>query len=168
MSAIRIRPAEPRDDVATGELLVRAFVSNYALKMPEVVITEQRKSDLRAVAAKRAVAQVWVAEREGQVVGTIAAWAVGAKGSEAWLPGAVDLRHLAVDASAQGLGVSGMLMDVAEGWARGQGATAMCLHVRRGVKGVRQLYERRGYVADPKGDLDLLPDVYLEALYRTL
>jgi len=171
MSAIRIRLAEARDDTAVGELLVRAFVTSYAQKMPLVQVSEQRKADLRAVAAKRAMARVWVAERDergARVIGTIAAWAIGAEGSEAWLPGAIDLRHLAVDASAKGYGVSAMLIEVAEGWARAQGAKTVCLHVRRGVTGVRRLYESRGYVSDPKGDLDLLPDVYLEALYRAL
>ncbi len=164
MSAIRIRLAEPRDDEAVGELLVRAFIDKYSQKMPEVRITGERKASLRAVAAKRRVATVWVAERDGSVVGTVAMFAVGASGNEAWLPHAVDLRHLAVDASQQGQGVSRLLIDTAEGWARAQGAKVICLHVRRGAVGVRTLYERRGYVADPTGDLDQLPHVYLEAL----
>lgn len=168
MSVIRVRSAEPRDDVAIGELLVRAFVENYAREMPEVTVTESRKADLRAVAATRAAAQVWVAEREGVVVGTVAMWAVGAKGSEAWLPNAADLRHLGVDPSASGQGVSTMLVDTAEAWARSSGATRVCLHVRRGATGVRRLYESRGYVADPSGNLDYLPDVYLEALTKVI
>ena len=75
---------------------------------------------------------------------------------------------MAVAASAQGQGVSTMLIDVAEAWARSQGAATVCLHVRRGAVGVRGVYERRGYVADPSGDRDLLPDVYLEALFLEL
>ncbi len=168
MPAIRIRLAEPRDDVAIGELLVSAFLTNYARKMPEVVLSEQRLRDLRAVAEKRAVARVWVAERDERVVGTVSVWAVGATGSEAWLPNAVDLRHLAVEVSAQGQGVSSLLLDAAEAWARSSGATTVCLHVRRGVKGVRRVYEQRGYVADPAGNRDLLPEVYLEALMKPL
>jgi predicted N-acetyltransferase YhbS len=168
MTVIHIREAEPRDDNAVGELLVRAFLENYARSMPEVVITEQRKADLRAVAAKRAVAQVWVAEQGAEIVGTVAVWGVGVKGSEAWLPNAADLRHLGVASKAQGTGVSGQLIETAEQWARSQGATAMCLHVRRGAKGVRAVYEKRGYLADPKGNLDKLPEVYLEALSKVL
>ena len=132
--------------------------------MPDVRITDERKASLRAVAAKRRVATVWVAERDGAVVGTVAMFAAGAPGNEAWLPHAVDLRHLAVDASHQGQGVSTQLIDTAELWARAQGAKIICLHVRRGAVGVRRLYESRGYVADPAGDLDQLPNVYLEAL----
>ncbi len=164
MSVIRIRLAEPRDDGAVGELLVRAFIEKYSQKMPEVRITDGRKASLRAVAAKRSVATVWVAEREGQVVGTVAMFAAGAAGNEGWLPGAFDLRHLAVDAIARGQGVAALLIDTAETWARARGAVVICLHVRRGAQGVRRLYEERGYVADPVGDIDQLPDVYLEAL----
>ncbi len=168
MPSLVIRAAEPRDDHAIGELLVRAFVSSYAKKMPEVTVSEQRKADLRAVAAKRAVAQVWVAELEGQVVGTVSVWPVGAAGSEAWLPNAVDLRHLAVDERVRGQGVSTALLDLAERWARESGARTVCLHVRRGAHGVRGVYTRRGYTPEPAGDRDLLPDVYLEALFKPL
>ena len=43
MSVIRIRLAEPRDDGAVGELLVRAFIEKYSQKMPEVRITARAK-----------------------------------------------------------------------------------------------------------------------------
>lgn len=163
---IEIREATEADDWAVGELLVRAFLTNYARELPEVVITDQRKADLRAVAAKRAAAKVWVAHRAGEVVGTIALWPAGAKGSEAWLPNAVDVRHLGVDASVQGQGVSKQLIQAAEAWARAHGAKSACLHVRRGAVGVRRVYERCGYVRDPSGDLDQLPHVFLEALFK--
>ena len=165
---IQIREATQADDAAIGELLVRAFLTNYARELPEVVITEERKGDLRAVASKRAVAKVWVAERDREIVGAIALWPVGSKGSEAWLPNAVDVRHLGVDASVQGKGVSTQLIETAEAWARASGAKTSCLHVRRGAKGVRRVYEQRGYVRDPSGDLDQLPHVFLEALFKHL
>jgi len=47
-----IREARPEDDAAIGELLVEAFVTQYARKLPEVVYTEERKSALRDVANK--------------------------------------------------------------------------------------------------------------------
>jgi predicted N-acetyltransferase YhbS len=165
---ILVRLAQARDDEAVGELLVRAFVEKYAVKLPEVIVSDGRKADLRAVAAKRALATVWVAEVEGRVVGTVALWAPGAPGSEAWLPNAVDLRHLAVDASVRGQGVSGQLLDVAEARARELGARHVCLHVRRGAQGVQRLYASRGYVRTPSGDLDKRPEVFLEAMVLAL
>ncbi len=163
-----VRDARAGDDGAIGELLVRAFVESYQRKMPEVQVTERRKAELRDVAGKRAVAKVWVAEHAGAVVGTVAVWPAGAAGSEAWLPGAADLRHLAVDGAHRGAGVSGLLLDAAEAWVRAQGAPAVCLHVRRGAAGVKRVYERRGYRRAVEGDLDLLPEVFLEALVLRL
>jgi predicted N-acetyltransferase YhbS len=159
-----IREATEGDDRAVGELLVAAFERTYARKMPEVTMSEERCAELRDVKSKRAVAKVWVFERGGEVVGTVAVWPPKAKGSEAWIEGAADLRHLAVDERHRGGEVSKALIDVAEAWARGQGATAMCLHVRRGAVGVRKVYEARGYQRRPEGDLDFRPDVFLEAL----
>ena len=47
------------------------------------------------------------------------------------------------------------------------GAKHVCLHVRRGNRGVARLYMDRGYVRAPEGDLDL-PEVLLDAYYLVL
>lgn len=168
MSSYRVRWAEPRDDAAIGELLVTSFVEQYARKLPEVVVTGHRKAELRDVASKRGLAKVWVAEHEGELVGTVALWPPGAHGSEAWSPNASDLRHLAVAKSHRGGVVSRLLVDTAEAWAREHGCACVSLHVRRGADGIRALYEKRGYVRAPEGDLDLLPEVFLEAFVLPL
>lgn len=168
MTALVVRPATARDDLAVGELLVRAFVETYARKLPEVVVTESRKRTLRDMAGKRAVARVFVAEADGRLAGTVALWPPGASGSEAWRPGAADLRHLAVDDDFRDGAVSKALLDAAEADAVGLGASHVCLHVRRGAHGVRRLYESRGYVRDPAGDLDRLPEIFLEAMIKAL
>lgn len=165
--AVTLRLATAADDTDIGELLVRAFVDTYAKKMPEVVVEPQRRQDLRQVAAKRAVATVWVAERAGSVVGTVALWPPGAPGSEAWLPGAADLRHLGTDESERGSGLSARLLDLAEAEARRLRATAVCLHVRRGAVGVAELYRRRGYARAPEGDVPTA-SVFLEAMVLPL
>ena len=167
LERVLIREARPEDDEAVGELLVDAFITQYAKKLPEVVYTEERKRSLRDMAGKRAVAKVWVAELEGRVVGTVALWPSGAPGSEAWLPNAVDLRHLATSVDLHGQGLSTPLMDTAERQARAWGASAICLHVRRGAQGVMRMYERRGFVREPSADLDL-PSVFLEAMVLRL
>jgi predicted N-acetyltransferase YhbS len=163
-----IRLATAADDKQVGELLVSAFVSSYARKLPQVVVSEKRKEELRNVSAKRTIARVWVADAQSRVVGTVALWPQNAEGSEAFVPNSVDLRHLAVDSSVKGSGVSTALLDTAEAEARALGAAAICLHVRRGADGVRRLYEKRGYVRQASGDLDKLPDIYLEAFVKPL
>lgn len=159
---IREARADGGDDVAIGELLVAAFLSAYARKMPEVRYDDARKRELRDVASKREAATVLVAELDGRVVGTVAMFPPGAKGSEAWIAGAADLRHLATDPSLHGRGLSRPLLDAIEDVARKWKVTAICLHVRRGATGVARLYQSRGYVRAPEGDLDY-PTVHLEA-----
>ncbi|MFO0594019.1 MAG: GNAT family N-acetyltransferase [Myxococcaceae bacterium] len=164
MSGYVVREARASDDEAIGELLVRAFVGRYAVKMPEVVVTDERKGELRDVAGKREVAKVWVVEHEGEVIATVALWPPGAHRSESWISNAADLRHLAVDARHAGKGVSTLLLDHAEAFARAAKWAGVCLHVRRGAKGVRALYEKRGYQRRPEGDLEF-PSVSLEAFF---
>jgi predicted N-acetyltransferase YhbS len=163
-----IREAKPEDDAAIGELLVSSYEEQYAKKMPEVVLTDERRATLRDVASKRAVAKVWVADEGGHVVGTVTMWPPGSPGSEAWVSGAFDLRHLAVARGHRGGGVSSKLMDAAEAYARAQKASSICLHVRRGAHGVVSVYTRRGYVRVPEGDLDKRPEVFLDAFLLRL
>jgi ribosomal protein S18 acetylase RimI-like enzyme len=161
--ALIVRPARPEDDAAAGEILVAGYVTAYARKMPHVVVTDRRKAELRDVAAKRAEATVLVAELDGRVVGTVAIWPAGSTRSEAWVPGAADLRHLAVDPAVQGKGLAKPLLDEAERIAREDWRVpAICLHVRRGNVGVARLYMARGYERDPSGDL-AYPEVELDA-----
>jgi predicted N-acetyltransferase YhbS len=167
MAEVVVREARPEDDAAVGEILVSGYLTRYAQKMPEVVLTERRKAELRDVASKRKEALVLVAELDGKVVGTVAVWPPGAGASEAWLPEACDLRHLAFDPAVQGRGLSAPLLDEAERRARETGAKYVCLHVRRGNKGVANLYMRRGYIRATEGDLEL-PEVSLDAYYLKL
>ncbi|MBF5043497.1 GNAT family N-acetyltransferase [Aggregicoccus sp. 17bor-14] len=159
---VRVREARSEDDAAIGELLVAAYISQYAKKLPEVVYTEERKRDLRAVAEKRKVASVWAAELDGKVVGTVALFPPGAPGTEAWLPDAADLRHLGTAPELHGQGLAQPLLDAALAQAKAWGVKAVCLHVRKGVEGVARLYMKRGFVRAPEGDLTY-PTVSLEA-----
>ena len=60
--SIAIRGATPADDGPVGDLLVEAYQSQYALKMPDVVLPEGRITDLRGQASRRAIATVLVGE----------------------------------------------------------------------------------------------------------
>jgi ribosomal protein S18 acetylase RimI-like enzyme len=159
----KVRLALPEDDAALGEILVQGYVTAYARKMPQVVVGDRRKAELRDVAGKRAVATVLVAELDRRPAGTVAIWKPGAPSSEAWLPNAADLRHLAVDPAFQGRGLAKPLLDEAERIAREDWKVdAICLHVRRGNLGVAKLYLSRGYLRMPEGDL-AYPEVELDA-----
>ena len=158
-----IREARPEDDKAIGELLVDAYVTQYAKKLPEVVYSEERKAFLRDVAARRKVCTILVADVDGEVAGTVALYPPGAPGTEAWLPRTADLRALATSVRYHGQGLAQPLLAEAEALAKRWGVDAISLHVRRGAMGVARMYQRRGYQRTPEGDMDRLPDVFLEA-----
>jgi ribosomal protein S18 acetylase RimI-like enzyme len=160
---MKVRLARPEDDAAIGEILVEGYMSAYARKMPEVVYDDERKRTLRDVASKRAIATVLVLEIDGEAKGTVAIFPPNAPTSEAWLPEAADLRHLAVDPKLQGRGLAKPLLDEAERIAREEWRVKrICLHVRKGNLGVARLYVSRGYRRAPEGDLSY-PSVQLEA-----
>jgi GNAT superfamily N-acetyltransferase len=165
-----VRPADPegRDDLRIGEILVNAFVKAYARKLPEVVVSDSRKADLRRVAEKRLTGTVLVAENgDKTVIGSVTLIPPGAPGSEAWTAHAADLRFLGVDPAYRGGGVAEALLDQAEALARSWACVSVELHVRRGALGVARLYGQRGYRREPAGDLDK-PEIYLEAFQLTL
>ena len=165
MTGIFIREARMEDDSRIGELLLDAFMSTYARKMPEIVYGEARKAELRDVAGKRRKATVLVCELEGQIVGTVAIFKPGALDSKAWIKNFADLRHLAVDPRLHGKGVAKPLLDRAEEIVKVEWKIdGICLHVRQGVGGVARLYEKRGFVRDPAGDIRN-PEVLLEAYF---
>jgi predicted N-acetyltransferase YhbS len=164
--AFTIRWAIPGDDPRIGELLIESFVSSYAKKMPDVIVTETRKADLRNVAPKRESHCVLVAERAGEILGTVSLFRAGDSASRAWMPNTADLRYLAIDPRAQGQGLSKPLLDAAVEIAREWKASAICLHVRRGATGVAGVYSKYGFSRSPEGDVDLLPEISAEAFLK--
>lgn len=159
-----IREARPEDDARIGEILVNAFVTAYAQKAPELDVPEWRRAELRDVASRRGPALILVGELGGEIMGTVALFRPGAPGSEAWLEGFADLRHLAVDPALHGKGMSGPLLDEAIRMAREDWkCKGVTIHIRRGASGLVGFYSERGFSRDPSGDLIRQQNVFLEA-----
>lgn len=169
-NTVKVRRAGAEDDRRLGDLLVESFVSSYARKMPEVVVSDARKADLRDIASKRASGCVLVAEdpATGELLATVTLLPPGHPTSRAWLPGLSDLRYMAVDSRAKGHGLTGPLLAEARKVAREWGARGICLHVRRGAHGVAAVYTKNGYRRVPEGDQDQLPEIFLEAFLLEL
>jgi len=159
---ITFRESTEADDFEVGELLVRSFDYQNSKLMPDVVTTEERRMDLRNQAKKRSVATVIVGLINNRIVGTVTVYPPGADGNEAWVPGAADIRYLAVEQNYLGRGFSERFLDEARRLAAAHGASAICLHIRRGADGLARLYERNGYRREVRGDIDILPVIYLE------
>ena len=113
-----IRDAVEADDTVVGELLVQAYLTQFAKKLPDVSYSPERLADLRNQAARRACASVLLAEIDGLIVGTVTLYPAGASVNDAWIAGAADLRLLAIHPDFQGRGLSGKLLDAAEALAR--------------------------------------------------
>ena len=161
------REAKAADDRAIGELLIRAFVEAYAERMPEVVVGDARKADLRDVAKRRKTAKVVVMEVDGFIVGTYTLTVLGDSFTKAWLPDSTELKQLATSRDFHGRGYGDLLVENATEVAKEMLAQAICLHVRRGANGVAKMYEKAGYQRCAEEDLNL-PEIYLEAYFLAL
>jgi predicted N-acetyltransferase YhbS len=165
---LSIRVSTAADDEAIGELLIRSFNTQNAIKVPGVVASEKRLADLRNQAEKREHATVLVGELGGRVVGTVTLYRWGAPGNESWIENGAGLRYLAVDVNFAGQGYSRVFIDEAKKLAAQWDASAICLRVRREAEGLKRLYGLHGWGRDPAGDLDLLPEVYLHGFSLVL
>jgi ribosomal protein S18 acetylase RimI-like enzyme len=81
-----------------------------------------------------------VAEKAGQIAGTVMA---GYEGHRGWI------NYLAVDPDLQRQGVGRMLMQQAEERLRLMGCLKINLQIRKGNETVIAFYERLGYTIDP-------------------
>ena len=136
--------------------------------MPEVVVTESRKADLKKVASKRDTACVLVAESEGRVIGTVTLLPPNDPGSRAWTPQTADLRYLAVDPAFHGKGVGEKFLEALKENALKWKVNGICLHIRKGADGLARFYSKHGYIRTPEGDINLLPEIFLHAFHMKL
>ena len=84
-----------------------------------------------------ALERVWIAERDGERVGSI----LLAKKSA----GVAQLRMLLVEPSARGLGIGRRLVTECVGTARALGYRRIVLFTSRGLDSARRLYEAEGF-----------------------
>ncbi len=165
---VTLRIAEQKDDVVLGPLLVAAFKNTYAVKMPEVQLTDRRIEELSDFPGKREKGTTWVAEMGGRLIGTVFAAKPGSRDSLAWLNDCAELKHLAVVPEFRRSGLSETLMETALRGIRAWKCWGVCLHVRQGAHGVARYYEKQNFVRDQRGDFDRLPEVFLEAYLKRL
>jgi ribosomal protein S18 acetylase RimI-like enzyme len=106
------------------------------------------------VERRAAEAAVLVAEREGELLGTITVYRdVNAEGMPARLPdGTAGIRATAVDPSARGRGIGAELVAAALSRAAGWGAPAIALHTAPCMEAAIRLYERFGFRREPGYD----------------
>lgn len=107
-----------------------------------------------------------VAERSGEVVGTVTICLQGSDLAEIGGPGELEFRFLAVDPAAWGTGVADALVLACEDHARRDGASSLAICVRDNNTGAAAMYAKRGFVRVPERDWSPLPGIHLLALTR--
>lgn len=127
----------------------------------EGLTTPEYVPALRDVASRVASAAVLVAERDGRVVGAVAAATRGGEWAEQAVPGEAVIRMLVVDAVARGGGIGEALVRACLDRARADGCTLVRLSSQREMTAAHRVYERLGFVRTPSFDWSPVPGLLL-------
>ncbi len=95
---------------------------------------------------------VLVATADGAIAGTVTLALPGTRLAHLCRADEAEVRMLAVDEAARGLGIASRLMAACETLARDQGLAAMILCTETAMHAAHRLYERRGYLREPARD----------------
>ena len=118
---------------------------------------------LRDAAARAEQAELWLAEDDGAVLGTVTVCPPGSVWREISRPGEGEFRMLAVAPQARGRGVGEALARFAIDRFAAQGVHAMVLSSLSTMHAAHRLYERLGFRRDSERDWSPTPGVELLA-----
>jgi predicted N-acetyltransferase YhbS len=166
MHDVRMRDARAEDREAVSALTLRAY-GEYADRMDPEAWTELEGALRRALANEDPSVERIVAERGGEIVGSVMLWppAADVYGGFTGALGWPELRLLAVAPGTRGLGVGKALVRECMRRARGMGAAELGLHTSRSMEVAIGMYERMGFVRDPEHDFQP-PGAELVTAYR--
>jgi GNAT superfamily N-acetyltransferase len=141
---VQIRLAEAGDATAVATVLHKSFVEFEALYTPRGFAATT--PDAAQVLARMREGPVWLAFRNVEILGTVAAVL---KGEWAYL------RGMAVLPAARHLRVGARLLEHVERWARDQGCRRLFLSTTPFLDGAIRLYEKFGFRRAGEGTHDL-------------
>lgn len=143
-----------REDEAeqVADLLVRANEENLATFPPEVALAY--RAELVDMARRRLVADVYVAELDGRVQGAVTYLPDASKDGHPWPPRGAVLRLLAVDPAVRRRGLGERLTAVCIERALEEHVLYLGLHTAPTMAAARRIYERLGFVREPRHDFD--------------
>ncbi|MEU5850867.1 GNAT family N-acetyltransferase [Saccharopolyspora shandongensis] len=151
-----IRAARPAEYEAIGEISARAYTEsgNLSADIDYTVV-------LRDAAGRAEHAELLVAVKGDEVLGTVTLVRHDSSYADLALPGELEFRMLAVAPEAAGNGVGQALVEAVIDRARAERMERVVLCVRDSVKPARRLYERLGFERRPDRDWHPAVDVQL-------
>lgn len=154
-SDLSIRPARDDELDRVAALLVDAYAEYAARMSPDAWASFAQ--DIGNVRGRMMEADVVVAERDGQLVGSVTLFTRhrGVRG------GTVGVRLLAVSPDARGTGVGRALMEHAIKRARAEQQQRVVLSTAQEMESARDLYEKLGFRREPALDHEPAPGVRL-------
>jgi ribosomal protein S18 acetylase RimI-like enzyme len=172
---LTIRDARTEDLGGVSALLVAAY-AQYIPRPAKALTADERagwegyRQNIADVWSRAPISSTIVAEREGELLGSVNYYAPGQADSvaDAWPKGWASIRLLGVAPKARGLGVGRALMDECLRRARADGATTMGLHTTTLMDVARAMYLRLGFRRVPEHDFHPTPDFTVEAYQLNL
>ncbi|WP_433565403.1 GNAT family N-acetyltransferase [Nocardia sp. CA-151230] len=144
---VEIRVAEPGDYPAIGELTVEVYVGEGHVNPRSPYVEE-----LADTATRAAAAEILVAVRDGELLGSLTMARPGTPFADIARPGELEFRMLAVSKGARGLGIGTALMRRVIDTARAEGFGAVVLTTMPTMQDARRMYDRLGFAHAPERD----------------
>ena len=146
MSAdVTVRRADPAEADLVGALTERVYRTGGFGSDDYAKVLRDGRSRVRD-------GIVLVAVAGGTIAGTVTLALPGSPLAHLSRAGEAEVRMLAVDEAARGLGIANRLMAACETLARNEGLAAVILCTESGMLAAQRLYERRGYLREPARD----------------
>ncbi|MDN5791181.1 MAG: GNAT family N-acetyltransferase, partial [Micrococcales bacterium] len=142
-----IRLAEPGDLDRIGAITAASYLDGGHLPAGDDYVATLRDAPTRAEQA-----ELWVAVRDGELVGSVTFVPPGSPLEEVSDPAEAEVRMLAVSAVAQGQGVGELLVRHCLRRAGELGLEGIALSTLPSMTSAHRLYERLGFVRTPARD----------------
>jgi len=133
-SKVTVRLAVPRDSTEISRILLEAFSVYRRFYTDEAF--EQVTPPPELVKDRFAEGPIWVAELDGEVVGTV---------SMIKEPEGLYVRSMAVSPEKQGRGIGHKLLEAVDEYAAGSDQERIFLYTTYFVPGAKEMYEKHGY-----------------------